>query len=77
MRLKVVVAIATLIVSLSCEAGRETSSSSDGLEPRNSPVQVGEIAPDFALEDQNNRKVTLSSGRGSTATVLVFYRGYW
>ena len=44
---------------------------------RRSPVQVGEMAPDFTLEDQQGRKVTLSAARGKMPTVLVFYRGYW
>ena len=42
-----------------------------------SPVAVGEIAPDFTLEDQNGSKVTLSEARGKSPVVLVFYRGYW
>ncbi len=37
---------------------------------------VGAVAPDFALLDQNGRRVTLDSARGHKA-VLVFYRGYW
>jgi hypothetical protein len=41
------------------------------------PVQVGEKAPDFTLEDQERKKVTLSSQFGKTMTVLVFYRGSW
>lgn len=45
--------------------------------PRASPVQVGETAPDFTLEDEMGRKVTLSKVRGKSPTVLVFYRGYW
>ena len=44
---------------------------------RTSPVQVGEMAPDFTLEDQQGRKVMLSSAHGKMPTVLVFYRGYW
>ena len=44
---------------------------------RNAPVAVGDVAPDFTLEDQNRNKVTLSSARGKYAVVLVFYRGYW
>ena len=44
---------------------------------RDSPVSVGEVAPDFTLEDQDGRKVTLSSARGKKPVVLVFYRGYW
>jgi len=44
---------------------------------RTSPVQIGEIAPDFTLEDVQGRNVTLSAARGKTPVVLVFYRGYW
>lgn len=44
---------------------------------RTSPVAVGEVAPDFTLEDQGGRKVTLSEARGKQPVVLVFYRGYW
>jgi len=40
-------------------------------------VTVGEQAPDFTLTDLNGNQVTLSSWRGQSATVLVFYRGYW
>jgi cytochrome oxidase Cu insertion factor (SCO1/SenC/PrrC family) len=42
---------------------------------RATAVMVGETAPDFTLEDQNRRKITLSESRGKV--VLVFYRGYW
>ena len=44
---------------------------------RNTPVAIGETAPDFTLDDQNGKKVTLSSSRGKSPVVLVFYRGYW
>ena len=44
---------------------------------RKTPVAVGEVAPDFTLEDQNKNKVTLSAVRGKSPVVLVFYRGYW
>ena len=44
---------------------------------RAAPVRVGETAPDFALEDQNGKKVSLSDARGKSPVVLVFYRGYW
>jgi cytochrome oxidase Cu insertion factor (SCO1/SenC/PrrC family) len=44
---------------------------------RNSPVAVGDSAPDFTLQDQNGQKVTLSDARGKNTVVLVFYRGYW
>jgi len=44
---------------------------------RETPVGVGEIAPDFTLEDQNGRKHSLSAQRGKQPVVLMFYRGYW
>jgi len=44
---------------------------------RSSPIGVGEMAPNFALEDQNKNKITLSDARGKRPVVLVFYRGYW
>lgn len=43
---------------------------------RVAPVGVGETAPDFTLEDQSGRKVSLSESRG-LPVVIVFYRGYW
>jgi peroxiredoxin len=36
-------------------------------------VEVGSAAPDFALKDQHGEVVTLSSFRGRTNVVLVFY----
>jgi cytochrome oxidase Cu insertion factor (SCO1/SenC/PrrC family) len=44
---------------------------------RGSPIGIGDIAPDFILQDQNNNRVTLSDARGKRPVVLVFYRGYW
>jgi len=41
------------------------------------PVRNGEEAPDFTLEDLQGNPVKLSGARGKTATVVVFYRGYW
>ncbi|HMA47070.1 MAG TPA: peroxiredoxin [Frankiaceae bacterium] len=37
------------------------------------PVEVGDIAPDFTLRDQNNEEVTLSELRGRRNVVLLFY----
>ncbi len=36
-------------------------------------VEVGDIAPDFTLTDQNRESVTLSSFRGKSNVVIVFY----
>jgi len=44
---------------------------------RNTPIGIGDIAPDFTLTDQEGRKVTLSEARRIGPVVLVFYRGYW
>lgn len=44
---------------------------------RAEPVQVGEEAPDFTLEDMQGNQVSLREARGKMPTVLVFYRGYW
>ena len=44
---------------------------------RSTPVAVGDMAPDFKLEDQNGHRITLSDARGKSSVVLVFYRGYW
>lgn len=76
MNLRVLGAITLIIGSIAC-ATKLNSSVSGDLKPRNSPVTVSEMAPDFTLEDQTNRRVTLSSARGSRPTVLVFYRGNW
>ena len=74
MKLKLALTIAVLLLNASC--ARVSKSIESELKPRNSPVQVDEMAPDFTLEDQHNQKVTLSAARGVPA-VLVFYRGYW
>ncbi|MCA1824558.1 MAG: peroxiredoxin [Mycobacteriales bacterium] len=36
-------------------------------------VEVGAVAPDFALKDQNNQEVALADFRGSKNVVVVFY----
>jgi cytochrome oxidase Cu insertion factor (SCO1/SenC/PrrC family) len=46
-------------------------------QERTSPIAVGDVAPDFTLEDQNRNKVTLSDSRSKNPVVLVFYRAYW
>ncbi len=78
MNCRITAAIALIIVSIACTSKLKSSPSSESeLQPRKSPIAVGEIAPDFTLEDQNNQKVILSTARGSMPTVLVFYRGNW
>jgi peroxiredoxin len=45
--------------------------------PRAQPVAVGDMAPDFTLQDASYKKVSLAASRGQRPVVLVFYRGYW
>jgi peroxiredoxin (alkyl hydroperoxide reductase subunit C) len=37
------------------------------------PIEVGAVAPDFELKDQNGQAVRLSSFRGQRNVLLVFY----
>ena len=41
------------------------------------PIAVGEMAPDFTLENHVGSKTMLAASRGKNPVVLVFYRGYW
>lgn len=72
--MKVLIALVQTIVLLSVSMAANVKSGSD---ERSTPVAVGEVAPDFTLENQNHNKVTLSDARGKSPVVLVFYRGYW
>ena len=38
-----------------------------------SNVKVGQAAPDFTLNDQNNKPVKLSDYKGKKSVVLAFY----
>jgi cytochrome oxidase Cu insertion factor (SCO1/SenC/PrrC family) len=44
---------------------------------RAKPVGAGDVAPDFTLEDEQGRRVSLADARGKSGVVLVFYRGWW
>lgn len=61
---------------LSCTSNPRQREESE-LQPRDTPVQIGEVAPNFTLEAHNGEKVTLADARGKSPTVLVFYRGNW
>ena len=73
MALQILGPITLLLATISCAAMQNTSK----IVARTGPVQVGEQAPDFALEDQSNRTVALSANLGKAPIVLVFYRGSW
>ncbi len=78
MKTNVIALLFTLMSALSCAPGQTSSTQQPPANPaRTSPVGVGDMAPDFTLEDQRGHKVTLSSARAQSPVVLVFYRGYW
>jgi len=68
MKLKIFLAIALLAVFGSTAQAQNAKS-------RTEPVKVGMTAPDFTLNDQNGKSVTLS--KVGNPAILVFYRGYW
>jgi hypothetical protein len=57
------------------------------LPSASSAPRVGQKAPDFTLQDQNGKRVSLAdllspppangSGGRANGAVLIFYRGYW
>ena len=50
----------------------------EGLPPTDiNRVQVGQVAPDFRLVDEQGTVHQLSQYRGEKNIVLVVYRGYW
>ncbi len=69
--------VATLLVAAVLFHPATPSQQPSPNEKRAVPVAVGDVAPDFTLEDQDGRKLTLSAERGKRPIVLVFYRGYW
>ncbi len=69
------ISIASLNVSAQTILGPKDGA---GMAPANlNRIKVGEEAPNFTLEDQDGKPVTLSDYRNKKSVVLVFYRGYW
>lgn len=77
MNIKLTAVLLLFFVALSCSNSKLNSELDAELKPRNEPVKIGEMAPNFTLEDQNGQKVSLSALRGNAPTVLAFYRGNW
>ena len=57
---------------------------SRNLPPAHGAPQVGQKAPEFTLNDSDNKPVTLAeltstpiNGKAPKGVLLVFYRGYW
>jgi len=77
MKTKLAAVLLLFPIALSCSNSKLNSGLDAELQPRNEPVKIGEMAPNFTLEDQNGQRVNLSALRGSGPTVLAFYRGNW
>ncbi len=79
MKIKIITISAAMMALFACSFEQTTPSpqQSPATAARTAPVGTGEMAPDFTLEDQQGRNMTLSASRGKNPVVLVFYRGYW
>ncbi|MEO7658357.1 MAG: redoxin domain-containing protein [Pyrinomonadaceae bacterium] len=66
-----------LFVMLTVACVTDPSTSQGKYPPRTTPVQVGEMAPDFTLDNHQQQKVSLSSAKEQAPVLLVFYRGNW
>jgi cytochrome oxidase Cu insertion factor (SCO1/SenC/PrrC family) len=70
--------IVVLLLLLTVTAFAQSAPGAETLSPSDlNRVKVGTTAPDFTLENQDGKAVTLSEFRGKKTVVLVFYRGYW
>ena len=76
MKIRLTTTLVLSLIALSCTKSGLNSGEEAELQFRLNPVQVGELAPNFTLEDQNGQKVKLSDLRNAP-TVLAFYRGNW
>jgi peroxiredoxin len=72
---KILTVFCQIVVLFSVTLTGNSLSSTSSMQ--SAPVGVGDMAPEFTLEDQNHNKVALSDARGHSPVVLVFYRGYW
>ena len=73
--MKVSVVVCQIAVLFTLALANQPQSSNASL--RSTPITAGATAPDFTLEDQNHKQITLSDARSHGPVVLVFYRGYW
>jgi len=62
--------VAVLLAASLLPAGYAATKSSDVPPPK---IKVGDMAPDFTLQDQNGNKVSLHEFRGKKNVALAFY----
>jgi hypothetical protein len=60
--MRILITLATILLPMACTSGGSPANQQSPAEikARSTPVGVGEVAPDFTLEDQNRNKVTFS-----------------
>jgi len=63
--------LALLLAALSLPAGYAADNKPD--ETPQPKVKVGDVAPDFTLQDQNGNKVSLHDFKGKKNVALAFY----
>ena len=62
--------LALLLVGLFLPASRAADKASETPPPK---IKVGDMAPDFTLQDQNGNKVSLHDFKGKKNVALAFY----
>jgi cytochrome oxidase Cu insertion factor (SCO1/SenC/PrrC family) len=62
--------LAVVLAGFLVPASRAADQSSSVPPPK---IKVGDMAPDFTLQDQNGKKVSLSEFRGKKNVALAFY----
>jgi len=63
-----------LLLALLLAGWLVTGFAADKSEPMPAPrIKVGDMAPDFTLQDQNGNKVSLHDFRGKKNVALAFY----
>ena len=62
--------LALLLVASLLPASRAADKPSETPPPK---IKVGDMAPDFTLQDQNGNKVSLHDFRGKKSVALAFY----
>ncbi len=76
--LKLLLAVALLGVGVALAQSKLGPKDAQALPPADlNRINVGQEAPDFTLEKEAGKTVTLSDYRGQKTVVLVFYRGHW
>ncbi len=73
----IAIILVLIIGSLASPALHAADAQPAGIAKRSTPVGAGDRAPEFTLEDQDGRPVTLSAEWKKRPVVLIFYRGYW